>query len=222
MRMKALACVGMLSALLTCADATAGATVDAATYARAERFLAWNRDKLVFGDGLDHRWIGDADALWYKRAFEGGWEFVVVEPALRHKRPAFEHRRMALALSKSLGRTLSPEHLPISDLDFAHGIRSTPRVIVDGKTFDCELRRLECRAVPTPPRDAARAYSPNGEYAVFAKGANLWMGNLATGEERALTTDGEDHQAYGAVPESSGMAVTDRRRKVVRPPMGTF
>jgi dienelactone hydrolase len=54
-------------------------------------------------------------------------------------------------------------------------------------------------------------YSPNGRFACFVKGHDLWLKERGTGNERPLTTDGAPHYAYGRQPESCLAAVSYRK-----------
>ena len=50
---------------------------------------------------------------------------------------------------------------------------------------------------PSPARDERPGdnVSPNGRWAAFRRGDDLWARDIATGEERALTNDGAPHYA---------------------------
>ena len=190
-------------------------------YARAEQMLPWNRDRVLFNAEVDAFWIDGADALWYKSRSEAGWRFIVADVASRAKRPAFDHTRMAEALSRVTGTVADSGRLPITELKFRAGPAATPRVTVQGKAYDCDLLRRACVEASVPRRTPDQTWSPDNRYAVFAKGPNLWVMDQTTGRERALTTDGEPLRAYGAVPGYAG-PILRQRSGMIFPPTGNF
>ena len=58
-------------------------------------------------------WI-DATHFWYTRQVFGGNEFIVGDASAGTKGPAFDHERLAAALSKATKQTFSPVGLPVS------------------------------------------------------------------------------------------------------------
>ena len=203
------------------ARALAQVPVDRAAYARAERMLPWNRDRVLFNAEVDTHWIDGTEALWYQSRSEAGWRFVVADAASRTRRPAFDHARMAEALRRVTAAAADSSHLPISQLEFRAGPAATPRVTVRGASYDCDLAKPACVDASVPRRKLDQTWSPDGRYAVFAKGPDLWVLDQTTGRERALTTDGEPTRAYGAVPSFVG-PVLRQRAGTVYPPTGNF
>ena len=47
-------------------------------------------------------------------------------------------------------------------------------------------------------------HSPDGQYAVFSRDYNLWLEDIASGKETALTTDGSVHYAYAGTASGYG------------------
>ena len=82
------------------ADPPAGPT--AADYARAEKFLAPNLASLVVGGSVAPNWLPD-ERLWYRNISADGTEFILVDPVTRTRVPAFDHARLAAALSRGSG-----------------------------------------------------------------------------------------------------------------------
>lgn len=84
-------------------------------------------------------------------------------------------------------------------------------VVVDAQTGEQSLvsDAIAMRAVP--PR-ADCAMSPLGETAVLRRQNDLWLRDLSSGEERAMTHDGEPHFGYGDVDPSHDRHGVARRR----------
>lgn len=65
------------------------------------------------------------------------------------------------------------------------------------------------------PLDQAMAVrSPDGQHACFLQGANVWVKDLASGATKPVTSDGEDHYAYGVEPESGTTPLASRKRRM--------
>src|SRR5690348_2446072 len=67
-------------------------------YARAEQLLSWNAQELLVNDALQPRWL-TGDRFWYRNRSPRGWEYLIVDAATGVRRPAFDHARLASALS---------------------------------------------------------------------------------------------------------------------------
>src|SRR6188474_3427885 len=72
--------------------------VTADDYARAEQFLGYNVNPLVLNSGVRPNWMPDG-RFWYRTTRAEGPEFVLVDPVKRTKAPAFDHEKLAVALS---------------------------------------------------------------------------------------------------------------------------
>src|SRR5882757_6366640 len=46
-------------------------------------------------------WIGKTERFWYPRTVQGGTDFVLVDAATRTKGPAFDHDKLAAAISSA-------------------------------------------------------------------------------------------------------------------------
>jgi dipeptidyl aminopeptidase/acylaminoacyl peptidase len=65
--------------------AAAHPALTAADYARAEKFMAWRANPLVFGASVRPSWL-DGDRFWYRTTTPAGAQFVLVDPAARSRR----------------------------------------------------------------------------------------------------------------------------------------
>lgn len=143
------------------------------------------------------RWIGDSDRFWYTRDTPDGREWVLVEAASNTRRPLFDHAGLAEALAQALQREVDSRDLPMYQVRF-DGESVHFQALGSGWVFNTNTATLERSTSAGRPDFLA---SPDGSLAAFPKGPNLWVRDLASGAERALTTDGEPYFAYGALPE---------------------
>lgn len=151
--------------------------------------LAASTTPLVSGLAGRPSWLADG-RFWYRVSTGEGAQFWLVDPAKRTRQPAFDHARLASALSASVGGAMDAARLPFQTMDLANDARSLT-VSVRGRTVRCDLGAYSCTDVPRAPQPPANSrVSPDGRWAVFIREHNLWATELASGTETQLTTDG--------------------------------
>lgn len=197
-------------------DESAGVTAE--DYSRAERFLHWNRDRYVFNADIQHHWIGGEDRFWYLRTKASGEkEFVLVEAASGKQSLAFDHKRIATALSAAGGQKVDPYRLPFSTFGYTRDRRAIQFQVAQ-RIWTCKLHSSVCD-VADPLAAPNELLSPNGKWAAFREGENVGVREVQGGRgKRMLTQDGVEHYGYGGFPGYSTHAVTDRRHPEPAPP----
>ena len=152
------------------------------------------------------KWIGVSETFWYERYSKAGREYRLVNARKRTNTVAFDHGRLAEALSDVSGENLDPKDLPITEVDFAlEPLTLTFRAFEKFWTYNDDLGRIAESAAP----NEAEVVSPDGDHAVFAKGYNLWLRHIASGDEKQLTFDGEEFFCYGAAGRAWGALMAD-------------
>jgi dienelactone hydrolase len=138
-------------------------------YQRAQGLQARARNLVVNAPG-PVSWIGESDHFWYSRSVNGGTEFVLVDAEARSKRLAFDHDKLATAISSATGHTYKALALPFAPspagrggggrggaapttapLTFVDGEKSI-EFGTDGSRYKCSLDKYECnKEGPIPP-----------------------------------------------------------------------
>jgi dipeptidyl aminopeptidase/acylaminoacyl peptidase len=91
-------------------------------------------------------WFQEDTRLWYRNDLKGGArEFILVDVEKGERGPAFDHKRLAAALSKAAGREFKPEQLPFTEIEFLNNCRVVKFQAAD-KTWKCDLQTYECTA----------------------------------------------------------------------------
>ncbi|HTU36361.1 MAG TPA: DPP IV N-terminal domain-containing protein [Candidatus Acidoferrum sp.] len=192
-----------------------------ADYANAEKFMAYNVDRLVYGT-VRPTWL-PGHRFWYRSTNAEGSDFVIVNAASGERRPAFDHAAVAAALSSATGGHYNARDLPFASFDFSKGEHSI-FVAVKGKQWECTLEpQANCSAasddaelLALEDHDAAfhdalmhnESISPDGKTVAFIRDYNLWMRDLASGKETQLTTDGV--KDFGYATDNAGWTHSDR------------
>jgi len=194
--------------------------LSASDYARAEQFLFFNAPRLTAGTEVDPRWI-DNTRFWYRNQVFGGHEFMLIDAAARTRRPAFDHARLAAALSVAADTSYESDRLPFEEYEYTSD--SAIRFHTAGdRRWDCDLSAYRCTGGDSIPARTDEIPSPDGSLAVFSRDEDLWVRDTATGEERRLSTDGERDFGYGVVPEGCCQEITNRRRGFHPPPVAQW
>ena len=170
---------------------------------------------LVRNETVFPQWIGTTDFFWYEHneKLEGGRigkKYRLVDARTGSSQPAFDHAALADALSIATGKFIDAESLPIHKVE----ISVSPLTVcfeAIGKPWQFDSTTNYCKTRETHPSDWV--VSPNEQLAIFSQDNNLWVKDINSYEERALTDDGEEFFVYGAVgtawgcPASSGLQV---------------
>jgi dipeptidyl-peptidase-4 len=208
-----MSCSRWFSALALCASALAQqnrAALTNADYARAEKFMGYNTSPLVLGASGRPVWMANG-RFWYEATRENGPEFVVVDPSIVDpsrggaRTPAFDHGRLATALSAASGTPLEGGRLPFQTIDLSEDGK-TVSFNASGKRWKCTLDDYRCAA--DTGRPANGVLSPDRKKAAFIRDYNLWVREIATGDETQLTTDGV--KDFGYATDNAGWTKSDR------------
>jgi len=170
-------------------------------YVRAERLLAANAAKLTSDLVIDPNWIGESDRFWYRWKSLTGVEFVLVDPATGERSQAFDHSRLAAALSQATGTPCAAARLPFDEIEFLdEGGSIVFEIDHDGKgeRWSIDLESYSCTRIGESPKGARDVLrSPDDQWEAFTRDHNIWARSVASGEERAITTDGTEKNDYG-------------------------
>lgn len=185
----------------------APSALTAEDYARGEAALSAHTSSLVFYDDVRPNWM-PGGRFWYRNATPAGAEFILVDPVKKLKSPAFDHQKLAAALSEAAGGKYAAADLPFTRFDVSEDGRS---IIfnVGRKAFTYDLKTGTCKAGTAPDRSDRNAVnSPDGKKAAFIREHNLWVKDLESGQETQLTFDGMED--FGYATNNAGWTKSDR------------
>ena len=208
----------VVSCGLTVGAVAQGKQLTTEDYARAEKFMGYNVNSLVYHGVSRVNWMGDG-RFWYRDNGPGGVTIVLVDPAKGTKAAAFDQVKLAAALTAaSQGKTKAdPQHLNFTELEFSDGDK-TVTVTNGPRKYRCDLSgKGDCAEVIVPGARSGESgggrnrsgmnVSPDKTKAAFIRGWNLWVRDLQTGKEAQLTTDGVED--FGYATDNAGWTMSE-------------
>ena len=169
------------------------------------------------------QWIGKTNRFWYRKTVPGGNAFVLVNADTHTKEPAFDHARMADALSAAMKATYTPVTLPFTTFSFVDEDRAiefsptgatpaspgTPRPM-----WRCTLDSYTCKEskaagrggrgggltgpvrAPFDINGGESQKSPDGKLEALVRNYNVGVRQTGTRTVSWLTSDGSEGNYY--------------------------
>ena len=203
---------------LTVGAVAQGRQLTTEDYARAEKFMGYNVNSLVYHGVSRVNWMGDG-RFWYRDNGPDGVTIMLVDPAKGTKAAAFDQEKLAAALTAATngGMKADAHHLVISEIEFSDGDK-TVEVGNGSRKFRCDLSgKGVCSEVAVPGAKRGEGgglrsrggmdISPDKTKAAFIRDWNLWIRDLKTGKETQLTTDGV--KDFGYATDNAGWTMSD-------------
>jgi dipeptidyl-peptidase-4 len=208
----------VVSCGLTVGAMAQGKQLTTEDYARAEKFMGYNVNSLVYHGVSRVNWMGDG-RFWYRDNGPDGVTIMLVDPAKGTKATAFDQEKLAAALTAATNGRMKADahHLVISEIEFSDGDK-TVEVGNGSRKFRCDLSgKGVCTEVVAPGAKAGETggsrsrggtdVSPDKTKAAFIRDWNLWVRDLKTGKEKQLTTDGV--KDFGYATDNAGWTMSD-------------
>jgi len=189
-----------------------------ADYQRADGLSTLGAGK-VFRTKVTPHWSSDNSRFWYRNDLAGGArQFVVVDVAKGKRAAAFDHAKVAAALTKETGKKCTATHLPIDQLVLPADAAAV-RFYALNSGWECDRSTSKLFKVPgmekpksiAPPRGTggrrsrgsqgapgARGASLRDKWTVLAKEGDLYLREKDGDTEYRLTSDGKADDAYSS------------------------
>ncbi len=181
------------------------ATVTAADYARAEKFLPHNTTPLVDHAISTISWIDD-NQLIYRQHDAGGDRYLRMDASRGGIVPAFDHVKLGRALASATDKPVKAETLPLT----AWSIGDVGRIDITtrGKNYRCDLSGKGKGTCVAGRIAEPGVLSPDKRREAFIRDWNLWTRDVASGAETQLTRDGVEN--FGYATDNAGWTHSDR------------
>ncbi len=178
--------------------------------------------KRVFKDHINTHWFANETRFWYRNTLRGGaQEFILVDTEGGVRESAFDHARLAAALSHVTGQHYSAEKLPFDSVEFTNDakeirfktgetlwkcdLNSYTCIRIDGSDFpkntekkeDKKSKQSQNRRSDDSEEGDSPEHSPDGNWTAFLKDHNIFL--RSRGEDAKviqLSQDGKEGCGY--------------------------
>jgi dienelactone hydrolase/Tol biopolymer transport system component len=189
-------------------------------YEHAESMMAYNVQQYVDRGSVIPNWL-PGDKFWYRVLTPEGSEFILVDAAGGTKTPAFDHQKLAAALSSASGKNYTAAMLPFQFFRYGEDAKSIS-FRANEKQWKCDLQTYICTNetvqqagnAPSQGQGFGRrgprgpeVISPDSTTVAFIKEYNLWIRDVKTKKETQLTTDGI--KDFGYATDNAGWKGSD-------------
>jgi len=182
-------------------------------YQRAARRTAPKESSTTPGTAVEGYWLDHHRFFFVSETLSPSLRTIVRTPSVADSNTntvseVIPLQRLAALIAEQSDPPIDIESLASAEFDMsAHDVLS---VSVGGTTYRLDTHRQRLLESSTPLGKPA-LYSPDGHHACVVKGNDLWLHDLTTGTERALTLDGTTDFFYGQQSQANLAALSHRR-----------
>jgi dipeptidyl aminopeptidase/acylaminoacyl peptidase len=179
-----------------------------AEYEAAAKHMDRELYSLVYNQVSRGKFVGENQVL-YSTSNKNGTKFILVNASTKTKNDAFDHVKLAKALSKATSSEVEANDLPI----YAVALSEDLKVLQfksggDDYSYSLEDNSLSKEeASSISPASRKEHVSPNGKLAAYIDNYNLWVRDLTTNKTTQLTFDGKED--YGYATNNAGWIKSD-------------
>lgn len=184
-------------------------TVEA--YNRAYSLQEKFKDKVLYSNVVP-QWIGKTNYFWYVRTTPQGKSYVLVDAKKQRRTELFDHNKLALELTLATNKPVDAKQLPITTvnvsttLDTIHFVYNAYKWAFSTKNNSLKkgakivTTKEEYWGTVDTERTGKAVVSPDKKCSAFVKDNNLYIKDLTTGIEKALSHEGTPDDYYSAYP----------------------
>jgi dipeptidyl aminopeptidase/acylaminoacyl peptidase len=101
----------------------------------------------VYKAEITPHWFQQNTYFWYRNDLaDGNREFILVDAEHGRRAPAFDHKKLAAALSQAAGTSYKPERLPFENIEFIDDAKAI-KFQAGASTWKCDLSSYRCTKV---------------------------------------------------------------------------
>ncbi len=166
----------------------------------------------VFYSNVTPQWIGKSSRFWYVQNAPQGKTYVLVDAQKKTRTDLFDHNKLAVELALATDKPVDAKKLPLQSLKVTEALDSLHFVYnAYNWTYAVKQNSLkkgdkvvavkeEYWGKVDTEREGKPVVSPDKKLSAFVKDNNLYVKDLKTGTEKALSTDGTKEDYYSAYP----------------------
>jgi dipeptidyl-peptidase-4 len=200
--------------LLRVAQTESTLSAMSALYEKAVRLTGPKLASQTLGASVEGYWIDEDQFYFAAERLDPTVNRVVEVPSIANCKTGSVQELIPLEVLASLLSDNSGHHVNTGTLSLAEfdmPNRDTLAVSLGGRDYLIDLKQ-RCVLQATTSWSVPALYSPDGRYACFVRGHDLWLKERESGVERQMTFGGQPHYSYGQQSETGLAAVSYRQR----------
>lgn len=215
-------CLTVAAGVLACASVSAQGTLEDfnRAFAAPRKYGMSN----VYYANVRPSWMTGKDAFWYVRETPQGRRYVAFDVKTKKRADLFDHKKFAAALSAVADKKVDPDNINVQRMRVS-ALGDTLKFNYSGRQWEYAVKsgRLADKGdIPVPPEEphwmvvndekgSGPVMSPDGKREAFIKNDNVYVRDVKTGKEKALSIDGTKGNYYSSwiswSPDSRKVAV---------------
>lgn len=215
-------CLVVAAGALGCASVSAQGTLEDfnRAFAAPRKYGMSN----VYYANVRPSWMTGKDAFWYVRETPQGRRYVAFDVKTKKRADLFDHKKFAAALSAAADKKVDPDNINVQWMRVS-ALGDTLKFNYSGRQWEYAVKsgRLADKGdIPVPPEEphwmvvndekgSGPVMSPDGKREAFIKNDNVYVREVKTGKEKALSIDGTKGNYYSSwiswSPDSRKVAV---------------
>jgi dipeptidyl aminopeptidase/acylaminoacyl peptidase len=138
----------VIATIVVVALTSASALAQTTNTGQARRGRSGEAERGVYKARIVPHWFAGDTKFWYRNDLRGqAKEFILVDAEKGTRQPAFDHDKLAAALSKAANHEYKSDHLPFSTLQFGDDGKTVKFEAAD-KSWECNLDDYKCTEKP--------------------------------------------------------------------------
>ncbi len=215
-------CLVVAAGVLACVTVTAQGTLEDfnRAFAAPRKYGMSN----VYYANVRPSWMTGKDAFWYVRETPQGRRYVAFDVKTKKRADLFDHKKLAAALSAAADKKVDTDNINVQWMRVS-ALGDTLKFNYSGRQWEYAVKsgRLADKGdIPVSPEEphwmvvndekgSGPVMSPDGKREAFIKNDNVYVRDVKTGKEKALSIDGTKGNYYSSwiswSPDSRKVAV---------------
>jgi dipeptidyl aminopeptidase/acylaminoacyl peptidase len=180
------------------------------------------KDKVFYSD-ITPQWIGSTNRFWYINNTPQGKMYILTDAKYKTRKELFDQNKLALELSLAVDKIIDPFKIPIQKLKVSNSL-DTLFFVYNSYNWTYSIKKNSLKrgdktenkkdeywGNTDDDRSGEPVISPDKKMKAFVKENNVFIKDIKTGIDRALSMDGTKDDYYSSTmnwsPDSKKLAI---------------
>ncbi len=191
--MKTKQILSFVAVVVVAAFASASARAQITNTTQARRGRSGEAERGVYKARIVPHWFAGDNKFWYRNDLRGeAREFILVDAERGTRQPAFDHDKLAAALSKPAQHEYKGDHLPFSNIEFSEDAKAVKFEAAD-RHWECDLNSYQCKETASSAgKSTSSLVQPDHSLAMTQSVASYLLSPIAEEDDNTSNADADD------------------------------